>query len=329
MRKRDVIIVGGGLAGIMAAKTLKEQGVSDVLIIEKNEAIGGRLITPVISGGKVDIGSQYFTAFTNLFQTYAVAWQKNGWIKKWFGGKHTRYLSVEGMGQLAENLAEGIDTEVQTKVLSISENEQGFVVTTDKGLLESKALILTPPSTLSLEIIAASDVIINETVKNELEAIVFDPCIVAIVELSEPSKLDALGYADSKLPEGMERMVDHFKKGISTIPFLTLHMTSEWSKDNFDKSDDEILANITEKLTEKYIKDKGSIKSTVLKKWRYSEAIKVVHQSYLNAGTSHPFLFAGDAFLSTDDPSKRARFESAALSGIAAGKEMAKLINES
>ncbi|UTW68810.1 hypothetical protein KHA80_15635 [Anaerobacillus sp. HL2] len=105
--------------------------------------------------------------------------------------------------------------------MSISENEQGFVVTSDKGLLEAKALIMTPPTPLALEIFGeASDVIINKTVKDQLEAIVFDPCIVAIVQLSEPSKLDALGYTDSKLPEGMERMVDHYKKEYPTIPFF-------------------------------------------------------------------------------------------------------------
>ncbi|UTW68809.1 hypothetical protein KHA80_15630 [Anaerobacillus sp. HL2] len=105
-----VLLLVVDLRALWQRKHCKEQGVNDILIVEKNETIGGRLVTPIISGGKIDIGSQYFTAFTNLFQSYALAWQKNGWIKKWFGGTHPRYLSVKGMGQLAKNLADGIDT---------------------------------------------------------------------------------------------------------------------------------------------------------------------------------------------------------------------------
>ena len=39
----DVIVVGGGLAGLSAARTLVEKGVTSVCVVEANTALGGRV----------------------------------------------------------------------------------------------------------------------------------------------------------------------------------------------------------------------------------------------------------------------------------------------
>ena len=41
MTNKDIIVVGGGLAGLTAALSLAQKG-KDVLLIEKNEHCGGR-----------------------------------------------------------------------------------------------------------------------------------------------------------------------------------------------------------------------------------------------------------------------------------------------
>ena len=50
MRQIDVAIIGGGAAGIAAAVWLKEHGVSDVILFEKNESLGGILYQCIHSG---------------------------------------------------------------------------------------------------------------------------------------------------------------------------------------------------------------------------------------------------------------------------------------
>ena len=40
-----VLILGGGVAGVIAARTLHEQGIDDFIIVEAREELGGRLMS--------------------------------------------------------------------------------------------------------------------------------------------------------------------------------------------------------------------------------------------------------------------------------------------
>ena len=42
---RDVIIVGAGVSGLAAAKFLKEKGVSEIVVLEALDRVGGRTFT--------------------------------------------------------------------------------------------------------------------------------------------------------------------------------------------------------------------------------------------------------------------------------------------
>ena len=55
----DVVIVGGGLAGLCAARTLADAGV-DFLLLESSDAVGGRLRTDVVDGFLLDRGFAIF-----------------------------------------------------------------------------------------------------------------------------------------------------------------------------------------------------------------------------------------------------------------------------
>jgi len=53
----DVIIVGGGIAGLTAAKTLQERGV-DWQLLEASDDVGGRIRTDIVDGFRLDRGFQ-------------------------------------------------------------------------------------------------------------------------------------------------------------------------------------------------------------------------------------------------------------------------------
>jgi len=54
-----VIIIGAGISGLTAAARLMEHGVDDVVILEAEDRIGGRIHSVPFGAGVVDLGAQW------------------------------------------------------------------------------------------------------------------------------------------------------------------------------------------------------------------------------------------------------------------------------
>jgi len=61
MRDRQVIVIGAGIAGLVAAYQLKKQGV-DVLVLEASSKVGGRMVTDYADGYIIDGGAQFLSS---------------------------------------------------------------------------------------------------------------------------------------------------------------------------------------------------------------------------------------------------------------------------
>lgn len=56
----EYAIIGAGLTGITLCKKLREKGITDVVVLEKNDAPGGLCTTKIIDGHVLDIGGGHF-----------------------------------------------------------------------------------------------------------------------------------------------------------------------------------------------------------------------------------------------------------------------------
>ena len=59
--RRDVVVVGGGVAGLVAARGLAATG-RDVLLLEGSPQVGGKLRSAEVAGLTVDVGAEAMLA---------------------------------------------------------------------------------------------------------------------------------------------------------------------------------------------------------------------------------------------------------------------------
>lgn len=314
-----VAIIGGGLSGLMAARTLKDNGLDDVLMIEKARSVGGRLATRRLENGRVDHGAQFFTVRTQSFQTIVDQWLAAGWVRKWFGDKHPRYLSDNGMNALAKHLAEGTDALLNTRVTELEKDNQYILKTENGQVVRAEAVIVTAPTPQAIDLV--KQVATKEQLE-KLEIVQFDPCLVAIFELGEGSHFSNNGHLDQALPAGVLRIVDHEKKGISPTATVSVYMKGDWSAEHYEQADDNVLKAIEAKVTE--LLPLQSLHSAQLKRWRYAQARTIIQQTEPFIEMAAGLYVAGDAFLHSDDLAEKARMESAVLSGVAVAEVLLK-----
>lgn len=316
METYEVIIIGGGLSGIMAARKLMENGVKDILIVEKSKSVGGRLATRRIGEGKADHGAQFFTVRSPELQEDVEKWLEAGWVKRWFGTPYPRYTSTAGMNALAKQLAGSIPVKLSTRVSSIRDGRDGpLEVELENGeRITANHCIVTAPAPQALQLLTG-------IAPPEVSTISFAPCFVGMFTFDGPSSIPSPGHVDEGLPDGVERVVDHEKKGISSTVTVSVYMTGDWSKQHVEMEEASILAPI-QKVAEGFLEKGSRVTGAQLKRWKYAEAEAVVRTPFVEMGHEGRIVLCGDAFLRENDEAGRTRFESAYLSGISGGKRV-------
>ncbi|MBL7849483.1 MAG: FAD-dependent oxidoreductase [Cyclobacteriaceae bacterium] len=58
----SICIVGGGAAGLSAAYFLKERGYRNVVVLEKEDRVGGKCLSLTVNGKSFDLGANYITS---------------------------------------------------------------------------------------------------------------------------------------------------------------------------------------------------------------------------------------------------------------------------
>jgi predicted NAD/FAD-dependent oxidoreductase len=113
-----VAVIGAGIAGLTAARTLQDQG-HMVTVFEKSRGPGGRAATRRINELQFDHGAQYFTARDPAFRRAVAAWRERGLVTTWHGRigrvghdgikpeerKQERFVGVPAMNAIGKHLA--------------------------------------------------------------------------------------------------------------------------------------------------------------------------------------------------------------------------------
>jgi renalase len=347
--KQPIVIIGGGISGLMAARALVEAGEEQVVVLDKGRSGGGRLATREVGEAVFDHGAQYFTVRNSEFAAHVEEWKEHGWVEEWFGAPHIRYRAEGGMNRLTRHLAEPLDICVRVRVTSIEpepngwllhwvSEEQDYVSQTydevlpeevydpgNKANIRARAIIITAPPPQALYLLKQGGNQLDKEQEQKLQAVRYLPCLAALLVLDGPSAVPAPGIVRAKNPaDPVQLVVDNYQKGISPQTALTVYACGRWSRDHFNQEDEIVLERL---LQEAQIWRGGAaITSAQLKRWRYSLVETAYPGRFADTGLQAPLVIAGDSFIAPEDEVQQARIESAALSGIAAAKHLLELL---
>jgi hypothetical protein len=108
----DILIIGGGMAGLSAATALASTGQS-IIVLDKGRGPGGRMAARrvEIAGRQTsfDHGAQYFTARDPGFQAQVAAWEAAGVAARWPAAGAEALVGTPGMNAPIRAMAEGLD----------------------------------------------------------------------------------------------------------------------------------------------------------------------------------------------------------------------------
>lgn len=324
-----ILIVGAGLAGLVAANKLHALGYN-VVVLEESPEVGGRMLTRTCGDAHFDSGAQFFTVRDPQFRRMVEKWLAAGVAGLWSTGftaasghtrrdGHPRYRGVPGMDAIPRYLADGLDVRLIQRVESAAMTRKGrWLLVLDNGeKVNGRALILTPPLPLSLNLLAAGGHKLPEALQAQLHAVEYAPCLALLVELEEPSNLPPPGGLQLH-GEPITFIGDNTQKGVSHGAFtVTIHGGTLFSEEHWH-SPDELLAQLL--LDEASYWIDAPVKTWRLDRWRYSIPKEIVPQRAVLIPGPPDLVFAGDVF---GGP----RVEGAALSGLAAAEQLLARIN--
>lgn len=330
MDEADVIIVGAGIAGLMAARRFKTAGVRATLL-EAEASVGGRLATRQVGRGFADSGAQFFSVRSEEFRVETDLWQREGLIYQWSQGWSSgslmenrpdgfpRYAARGGFGSLAISLGSGLDIVLSARLQAVEYSDGGWISSVSDGRQwRSRAILLTLPVPISLTLLERGAVGIKPGIQDAFAQIRYTPCLSGLFEIEGRIDLPAPGALQTPNAP-ISWIADNQRKGISPVTTtITVHAGGEASTKRWSMEDSEVLAWMAGKIRSRFVGE-ARIVAGRLDRWPYAVPDSCYPERFIVDKIPGPIAFAGDAFAGP-------RVEGAALSGMAAAEVLLALL---
>jgi len=303
-----VLVVGGGLSGVVTARTLQEAGL-EVSVLERSRKVGGRMASPRTDGRVVDTGASYFTVSDPAFREVAEDWQRRGLARPWTDtfsvaadGELTpkpgpmRWAAPGGLRSLVEDLARGLDVRHQT-VRAV-----GPGPTVDGEAADAVVLAMPDPQARRL---------LDAALTEEADALddPFEP-VLALTARWEEAVWPAMDGAFVSHDPVVAWIADDGRRRDDFAPVLVAHSTPEFAAAHLHAP--EQAAPLLELAVRDVLGIPTAATSAQVHRWSFARPTRGRTRSYLL--TDARIGFCGDAW------SEKPRVEAAYLSGVALGR---------
>ena len=289
-----------------------------MLVVDKGKSVGGRLASRSFESAIFDYGAQFMTAREPTFLEQVNTWIAEGTAELWFRGhpgrseNHKRWRGIPNMRELANSLVGSLNINTARQVLKIAvQQDQWKVEFKDGSLMHANNVLLPPPVPQSIEIIDRGDTKLSQNQRRRLQKLTYDPCIAVMAVLEEPSKIPSPGML---VPDhdDIDWISDNMKKGVSKLPSVTIHASSDFSETHFNADRNEVGTKIIN-LSKSWLG--APVKHFAIHRWRYSKPRCVDAERFMLIQHNPTLMIAGDAFAGP-------RVEGAFLSGSTAAEAL-------
>lgn len=246
-----IAVIGAGLAGLSAARRLRDAG-CDVVVFDKGRHPGGRLATRRSDGLSFDHGAQYFTCRDEIFVARVGDWCARGLAARWdepiaslesgerrpARGADARFVGVPGMSALARDLASGIRVVCEYPIAQLERAHGGWRLrATGGGAWDSFGTVLiATPAPQALPLLASSP-----GLSERVASVGMEPCHAALVAFDEPLAVDFGGAFVSKSPLAWVAR-ENAKPGRGGRERWVLHTIPEWSRLHLEEDSNVVCA---------------------------------------------------------------------------------------
>jgi len=315
----EIVCVGAGLSGSLLGHLLKDY--RKVLLLDKSRGPGGRMSTRrIVHDGreyKFDHGAQFFTARNEEFKELIQPLLDINLIKAWHSRiPHASYDSVKesvrfcgttGMNNLAKYFSSGVECRFEWQCANIRNECDVWILESNTGeVIRCRTLVVAIPVTQALRLF--SDQRFSLT---PLSQIVYQPTWAVMLGAADSFRLPPPHAAWLRPESGIEWVSDNQRKGISTNPSLTIHLTQEMSLNLLQSTPEHVIDFAKAQLQELLPKD---LTIQTAHRWLLSRSSpQRFDKGFYQLESLQNLYFIGDAF-------EGGRVEGAALSAMAAAK---------
>ena len=196
-----IAIIGAGLSGLSAAHFLKDH--VEITLFEKACSVSGRISTRYAGPYFFDYGAQYFTVRTRIFHDFIQPLISQGIIERWspryvkfdsdkiierknWRDDEPRYVGVPGMNNIAKYMAEGLNINVNTRIVSLQSGDAWQLIDESGQLYRDfDWVISTAPSPQTAKILTKKFKFYDDIKNVEMRA-----CISLMLGFSENLSLE-------------------------------------------------------------------------------------------------------------------------------------------
>ena len=328
---KRVAVVGAGIAGLIAARTLADQGMN-VQVFEKSRGVAGRMSTRHADQELTfDHGAQYFTVRDQRFRNHVNSWQQQGLVQAWpkdqpivvlSNGSITkesnsidRYVGVPKMTAIGRHLAQDLAVMLETRVTRLERRDSETCLYNENNecLGVFDWVIVAIPSPQAAELLAEAP-----ELAESLGRLPMHPCWATMVSL--PTALPAAwagAFAHDSPLAWIAR--NQTKPGRPQhTEALVLHATPAWTSQHWDSPPDVV----GQRLLEAFWAVSGLPQQTPTlvqsHRWRYALPESVQVQLDGSSDTLEYLTDRTGAWVACGDACAGGRVEGAFLSGMAA-----------